>query len=149
MLDICVGVSCPRHHDGEYYTDVAVLICLFAPPVRFMAMLFDGMDRSNECHIIPKYGNTINQVLIDCSGPPNEPRNEETGLARKRDALLSQLERRMALRTLVFCNTIQGCRQASFAVDSIYYKAIDRSVKMFHVFGELWSLMQRGLTDSC
>lgn len=54
-----------------------------------------------------------NQVLIDCSGPPDEPRNEETGMARKRDALLSQLERRMALRTLVFCNTIQGCRQAS------------------------------------
>lgn len=54
-----------------------------------------------------------NQVLIDCSGPPDEPRNEETGMARKRDALLSQLERRMALRTLIFCNTIQGCRQAS------------------------------------
>lgn len=53
------------------------------------------------------------QVLIDCSGPPGEPRNEESGLARKRDALLTQLERRMALRTLVFCNTIQGCRQAS------------------------------------
>ena len=53
------------------------------------------------------------QVLIDCSGPLGEPRNEETGMARKRDALLSQLERRMALRTLVFCNTIQGCRQAS------------------------------------
>lgn len=52
-------------------------------------------------------------MLIDCSGPPDEPRNEETGMARKRDALLSQLERRMALRTLVFCNTIQGCRQAS------------------------------------
>lgn len=64
--------------------------------------------------------NAMYQVLIDCSGPPDEPRNEETGMARKRDALLSQLERRMALRTLVFCNTIHGCRQASLAVDPIY-----------------------------
>lgn len=74
------------------------------------------------CHTV-RY-DAMNQVLIDCSGPPDEPRNEETGMARKRDALLSQLERRMALRTLVFCNTIQGCRQASCAVDSIYYKVL-------------------------
>ncbi|CAM9154515.1 unnamed protein product [Sphacelaria rigidula] len=53
----------------------------------------------------------IEEVLIDCSGPPDEPKNEETGLFRKRDALLRQLERRMALRTLVFCNTIHTCRQ--------------------------------------
>ena len=65
----------------------------------------------NVC-LVQRHGRR-NQVLIDCSGPPDEPRNEETGMARKRDALLSQLERRMALRTLVFCNTIQGCRQAS------------------------------------
>lgn len=51
------------------------------------------------------------QVLIDCSGPPDEPKNEQTGLARKREALLRQLDRRKALRTLIFCNTIQGCRQ--------------------------------------
>lgn len=63
----------------------------------------------------------MGQVLIDCSGPPDEPRNEETGLARKRDALLSQLERRMALRTLVFCNTIQGCRQASHAATVTWF----------------------------
>ncbi|CAM9139506.1 unnamed protein product [Laminaria digitata] len=67
----------------------------------------------------------VEEVLIDCSGPPGEPRNEDTGMARKRDALLSQLERRMALRTLVFCNTIQGCRQASCAlcVENILQRA--------------------------
>lgn len=54
------------------------------------------------------------QVVIDCSGPPGERNGEETGYVRKRDAMLSQLERRMALRTLVFCNTIQGCRQVKF-----------------------------------
>ncbi|CBJ31982.1 DEAD box helicase [Ectocarpus siliculosus] len=77
----------------------------------------------------------VEEVLIDCSGPPGEPRNEETGLARKRDALLSQLERRMALRTLVFCNTIQGCRQVENMLSRasrggqfetlVYHSAID------------------------
>eukprot|EP00752_Nemacystus_decipiens_P003764 g3465.t1 len=77
----------------------------------------------------------VEEVLIDCSGPPDEPRNEETGMARKRDALLSQLERRMALRTLVFCNTIQGCRQVENILSRasrggqfetlVYHSAID------------------------
>ncbi|CAM9119629.1 unnamed protein product, partial [Hapterophycus canaliculatus] len=77
----------------------------------------------------------VEEVLIDCSGPPGEARNEETGLARKRDALLSQLERRMALRTLVFCNTIQGCRQVENMLSRasrsgqfetlVYHSAID------------------------
>ncbi|CAM9184314.1 unnamed protein product [Scytosiphon promiscuus] len=77
----------------------------------------------------------VEEVLIDCSGPPGEARNEETGLVRKRDALLSQLERRMALRTLVFCNTIQGCRQVENMLSRasrsgqfetlVYHSAID------------------------
>eukprot|EP00904_Undaria_pinnatifida_P001837 jgi/Undpi1/11654/HiC_scaffold_36.g13949.m1 len=77
----------------------------------------------------------VEEVLIDCSGPPGEPRNEDTGMARKRDALLSQLERRMALRTLVFCNTIQGCRQVENILQRasrggqfetlVYHSAID------------------------
>ncbi|CAM9380761.1 unnamed protein product [Discosporangium mesarthrocarpum] len=53
----------------------------------------------------------VEEVLIDCSGPPDEPKNEATGLLRKRDAMLAQLKRRNSLRTLIFCNTIQTCRQ--------------------------------------
>ncbi|CAM9779671.1 unnamed protein product [Ascophyllum nodosum] len=77
----------------------------------------------------------VEEVLIDCSGPPGEPRNEETGMRRKREALLSQLERRKALRTLVFCNTIQGCRQVENILSRasrkgqfetlVYHSAID------------------------
>lgn len=73
------------------------------------------------------------QVLIDCSGPPGEERSEETGLARKRDALLTQLERRMALRTLVFCNTIVACRQASVPSDL--------------PFGKFWKLFWKFLLE--
>lgn len=54
----------------------------------------------------------VQEVLVDCSGPPDEIKNEETGLARKREALMSQLDRRAsALRTLIFCNTIKSCRE--------------------------------------
>lgn len=84
-----------------------------------------AQDRSSsigcQCETLWFNATDTNQVLIDCSGPPDEPRNEETGMARKRDALLSQLERRMALRTLVFCNTIQGCRQVGLQIADLLY----------------------------
>ncbi len=48
----------------------------------------------------------ILQVLVDCSGPQNEPKNENTGLKHKSEALISALEVRSMPRTLIFCNTI-------------------------------------------
>ncbi len=50
---------------------------------------------------------TILQVLVDCSGPQNEPKNENTGLKHKNEALISALELRRIPRTLIFCNTIK------------------------------------------
>jgi superfamily II DNA/RNA helicase len=56
-------------------------------------------------------------VLIDCSGPPDEAKNEATGQVRKREALMAQLDRRSSvMRTLIFCNTIQSCREVSETV---------------------------------
>ncbi len=49
----------------------------------------------------------ILQVLVDCSGPKNEPKNENTGLKHKSEALISVLEMRNMPRTLIFCNTIK------------------------------------------
>ncbi len=47
------------------------------------------------------------QVLVDCSGPQNEPKNENTGLKHKSEALISALEVQNMPRTLIFCNTIK------------------------------------------
>jgi hypothetical protein len=56
----------------------------------------------------------VKQVLIHCSGPPDEAKNEATGQVRKREALMAQLDRRSGgMRTLIFCNTIQSCREVS------------------------------------
>jgi ATP-dependent RNA helicase DDX18/HAS1 len=53
----------------------------------------------------------VEQVLVDCSGPEDEPKTPETGLKHKRDALIAALEQRKTARTLVFCNTIRSCRE--------------------------------------
>lgn len=58
----------------------------------------------------------VEEVLVDCSGPPDEERSEETAFVRKRDMLVQNLLRRPAPRTLVFCNSIPSCRRVENAL---------------------------------
>ncbi len=53
----------------------------------------------------------VEEVLVDCSGPPDEERNEETAFVRKRDMLVQNLLKHPVSRTLVFCNSIPTCRK--------------------------------------
>jgi len=50
-------------------------------------------------------------VLIDCSGPDDELKNEDTAFVRKRDSLLQLMARNNQERVLVFCNSIPACRK--------------------------------------
>jgi ATP-dependent RNA helicase DDX18/HAS1 len=58
----------------------------------------------------------VEEVLVDCSGPDDEERNEETAFIRKRDMLIQNLLRRPASRALVFCNSIPSCRRVENAL---------------------------------
>ncbi|KAK9838223.1 hypothetical protein WJX84_007751 [Apatococcus fuscideae] len=62
--------------------------------------------------------------LVDCSG--GDAINEDTGIARKTDALQQLLDERSDTRTLVFCNKIENCRRAENALKRWQPKAGDR-----------------------
>lgn len=53
----------------------------------------------------------MEEVLVDCSGPEEEERREETAFVRKRDMMVQNLLKRPVDRTLVFCNSIPSCRR--------------------------------------
>ncbi|KAL6766845.1 hypothetical protein ACKKBG_A37610 [Auxenochlorella protothecoides x Auxenochlorella symbiontica] len=50
----------------------------------------------------------VEERLLDCSG--GEEVSEESGFARKADALARLLAGSRAARTIVFCNKVEGCR---------------------------------------
>lgn len=56
-------------------------------------------------------------MLIDCSGPEDEEKREETAFVRKRDMMVQNLLKRPAERTLVFCNSIPNCRRVSVCLN--------------------------------
>lgn len=73
---------------------------------------------------------TVEETLIDCSGPQTQERNAETALENKRLALLKTLEQNEDIeRTVIFCNTIPNCR----AVENMLQRA-DRTGKLRKVY---------------
>jgi len=58
----------------------------------------------------------VEEVLVDCSGPMEEERNEETAFVRKRDMLVQNLLKHQVRRSLVFCNSIPTCRKVENAL---------------------------------
>jgi ATP-dependent RNA helicase DDX18/HAS1 len=70
----------------------------------------------------------VEEVLVDCSGPWEEERNEETGFVRKRDMLVQNLLKHPAPRSLVFCNSIPTCRKVENAL-----RRADRQEKRWQV----------------
>jgi len=63
-----------------------------------------------------KVSPNLEQVIIDCSGPEDEKKTEETGFAHKRNALTQLVASVKAHRTLIFCNTIENCRKVENAL---------------------------------
>lgn len=60
----------------------------------------------------------IEEVLIDCSGPPNQEKTPANAFENKRLALLRALEESNGVeRTIVFCNTIEQCRRVENALE--------------------------------
>ena len=72
---------------------------------------------------------TVEEILIDCSGPSGQTKNAETAFENKRLALLRSLEQTESDRTLVFCNTIPQCR----AVENALQRA-DRNGRLRNVY---------------
>ena len=75
---------------------------------------------------------TVEEVLIDCSGPANQERNAETSFENKRLALLRTLEQTESDRTLIFCNTIPQCRLVENALQRADRGGRLRSVYAYH-----------------
>ena len=70
----------------------------------------------------------VEEVLVDCSGPKDEAKNEFTAFERKRKALAGQLDKVVVPRTLIFCNSIENCRRVENAL-----RRLDRGRKKFQV----------------
>ncbi|CEM01514.1 unnamed protein product [Vitrella brassicaformis CCMP3155] len=70
----------------------------------------------------------VEEVLVDCSGPKDEAKNEFTAFERKRKALAGQLDKVVVPRTLIFCNSIENCRRVENAL-----RRLDRGRKRFQV----------------
>lgn len=74
---------------------------------------------------------TIEEILVDCTGPPTQQRSPETAFENKRLALLRALEYRSD-RTLIFCNTISQCRNVENALQRADRHGKVRSVLAYH-----------------
>ena len=72
---------------------------------------------------------TVEEVLVDCTGPSTQEKSPETAFENKRLALLRAIEQNPCERTLIFCNTINQCRN----VENVLNRA-DRQGKLRMVY---------------
>jgi len=75
---------------------------------------------------------TVEEILIDCSGPANQEKSPETAFENKRLALIKALESTDCERTLIFCNTIQQCRRVENALQRVDRQERVRKVFAYH-----------------
>ena len=75
---------------------------------------------------------TIEEVLIDCSGPADQERSFETSFENKRKSLMKVLDESIAKRTLIFCNTISQCRNVENAINRVDRHNRVRDVVVYH-----------------
>jgi len=75
---------------------------------------------------------TVEEVLIDCSGPPTQQKNQETAFENKMLALLRSLEQSDASRTIIFCNTINQCRNVENALNRADRNGRLRTIFPYH-----------------
>lgn len=75
---------------------------------------------------------TVEEILVDCSGPPDQERNMETAFENKRLALLRALDQSTADRTLIFCNTITQCRNVENVLNRVDRQGRARAVYAYH-----------------
>ena len=78
----------------------------------------------------------IEEVLVDCSGPLNQPRTREQTFTNKRNALIKALDgsssAESAERTIIFCNTIEQCRRVENILQREDRHGRQRSVYSHH-----------------
>jgi ATP-dependent RNA helicase DDX18/HAS1 len=74
----------------------------------------------------------VEEVLIDCSGPPTQEKNAATAFENKRLALMRSLEQTDSERTLIFCNTIAQCRKVENALNRADRQSRLRMVYPYH-----------------
>jgi ATP-dependent RNA helicase DDX18/HAS1 len=75
---------------------------------------------------------TVEEVLIDCSGPIDQERSFETSFENKRKALMKVIDESNAKRTLIFCNTISQCRNVENALNRADRNNRVRDVVVYH-----------------
>lgn len=76
---------------------------------------------------------TIEEILIDCSGPRDQEKNMETAFENKRLALVKAIEDNTHVdRTIIFCNTIAQCRRVENALQRVDRQGRVRSIYAYH-----------------
>lgn len=75
---------------------------------------------------------SVEEVLVDCSGPNAQRRSLAQVYDNKRSALLRALDASPAERTLVFCNSIEQCRRVENILHRDDRRGADRSVYSYH-----------------
>lgn len=65
---------------------------------------------------------TIEEVLVDCSGPSSQSRTLDSVRVNKFIAMKKALETVISERTLIFCNTIDNCRLVENTLQRQYRK---------------------------
>ena len=75
---------------------------------------------------------SVNETLVDCSGPGVQARGIAQVYANKRKALVTALESSDAQRTVVFCNTIDQCRRVENALQRQDRQGRARQVLCYH-----------------
>ncbi|KAF8077451.1 hypothetical protein N665_1035s0013 [Sinapis alba] len=77
---------------------------------------------------VHRVSNSLEEVLVDCSGDDNAEKTPETAFQNKKAALLQIIEENPVAKTIIFCNKIETCRK----VENIF-KRLDRNERQLHV----------------
>jgi ATP-dependent RNA helicase DDX18/HAS1 len=75
---------------------------------------------------------TIEEVLVDCSSPPSQMRSPSITFEMKKQALFKAFDDVKSDRTLIFCNTIDSCRNVENALSRVDRNQRIRSVYACH-----------------
>lgn len=122
-----IGAACPKNSQFIFTTATLPDIVKEQITAEFPSVAYlsgPGLHR-----IAP----TIEEILIDCSGPREQERNMETSFENKRLALVKAIEDSPNVeRTIIFCNTIAQCRRVENALQRVDRQSRVRSIYAYH-----------------
>eukprot|EP01032_Pedospumella_encystans_P013967 gene13967-16059_t len=79
-----------------------------------------------------RIASSVEEILVDCSGAPDQQRSMEQVMNNKKNVLLEALNKSTSERTIVFCNSIDQCRRVENILQRDDRSCKSRTVLSYH-----------------